>query len=65
MQPGVERRGAGRGGKEEGAQCHPQGTWPGSPCFTLDCAAQDPKGNWKAKRESSNIEATLPMQPRG
>lgn len=27
MQPGVERKGAGRGGEEEGAQHHPQGTW--------------------------------------
>lgn len=33
MQPGVERRGAGRGEEEEGAQCHPQGTWSGPVLF--------------------------------
>lgn len=50
MQGGEERR------KE--SSVIPKARGQGSPCFILDCTAQDPKGNWEGKRESSNTEAT-------
>lgn len=37
----------------------------GSPWFGLDCTAQEPKRNWKAKRGSSNTKATPCVQPGG
>lgn len=43
----------------------PKAHGQGSPCLTLDCTAEDPKGNWKEERESSNTKATLCVQPRG
>lgn len=55
MQPRV-REGVqgGKARRKEPSIIIPKAKGQGSPCFTLDCTAQDPKGNWKMKRESSN-----------
>lgn len=48
-----------REGRKKEPSIIPKAHGQGSLCFTLDCTAQDSKGNWEVKRESSITEATL------
>lgn len=67
MQPGVKRRGAGRGGKEEGTQHHPQGTWPGLSLLDsgLHCSGSKRKlerGKGEQQHQSNTVCAAQRME---
>lgn len=59
MQPGVKRRGAGRGGEEEGAQHHPQGTGPGLSLFHSGLHCSGSKRKLESKKGEQQHQSNI------